>query len=284
MRLSTLIVLTLATATLVPEAAEAQQPLCAIDPASAIVLPAETHRDRRTGEVVVDSPAKRAYRLADGSVLLLGRMTIDADGHPNAYAPNNAGLDNTSSGGGPGRWYAIATRERNCPENGTPFVHMIGNPPRPYYVSKTTLTNPTVTGPNKCRTQANYVHSGEIPYVALSPLIATIDHRASTGRLAAVFDTRPASRRLAFAVHADQAPKSGFGEGSIALAEKLGLPSNPRAGGIGQRALLYVVFPDRLGFPANARAVEDAAGTAFARWGGMPRLQACEAALRGLPQ
>ena len=35
-------------------------------------------------------------------------MTIDADGAPNAYHPDNTGLDDLANAGTPGRWEGLA--------------------------------------------------------------------------------------------------------------------------------------------------------------------------------
>jgi hypothetical protein len=60
--------------------------------------------------------------------------------------------------------------------------------------------------------------------------------------------------------------------GFIALADALGIPSNPRAGGVSGR-MIYVIFPgsgDEL--PKDADAIRSAAGAQFAAWDGMAQL------------
>ncbi len=48
--------------------------------------------------------------------------------------------------------------------------------------------------------------------------------------------------KVAFAVFADVGPRSKLGEGSIALAQELGIPANPRSGGV-RGGVEYLVFP-----------------------------------------
>ena len=76
---------------------------------------------------------------------------------------------------------------------------------------------------------------------------------------------------------------SGFGEGSMALADDLNIASNPRKGGVEDREIIYVVYPDAIGFPKNAAQVRDDAAKSFATWGGDRRLQACDVEIRKHP-
>jgi len=61
-------------------------------------------------------------------------MTIDADGAPNAYHPDNIGLDDLSNAGSPGYWMGLA---KNA--DGEPFVQGPNDPfpaitfPRPHW-------------------------------------------------------------------------------------------------------------------------------------------------------
>ena len=235
---------------------------CAIDRANPIVIPA--------GD---DGAPKRAYRLPDGSIVFLGRFTIDADGSPHAYNPDNTGLDALSSAGRPGRWWALATDRRDCGPSGRPVLQQAGDPAPGFYVAKTSMENTAFS----CRQQRRYVNSETISYVALSPRLTQINR--SGGRLAVV----QRGMSTGFALHADQAPASGYGEGSMELARTLGLNPSPRHGGTGNRELLYLILPQRMGFPPNNDAVQTASRTAFEAWGGHARLMACRAAVEAAP-
>ncbi len=240
---------------------------CALDLSRPIIIP-------RNPKDPADTE-KRAYRLADGAVVFVGRLTIDADGHPRAYGPRGTGLDDLGNAGRPGNWWGLATDRRDCGPTGTPILQQAGDPAPGFFVSKTTMTAGT-----GCRRQDNYVHSGKIPYVALPPAIAKIAR--NQGRLAVVHN--PAGRATAFAVHADGAPPFGIGEGSMALARRLGLSDNPRRGGMNGRGLIYIVLPRQTGFPRDAADVDSRAQAAFTAWGGPARLAACRAAVERAPR
>ena len=249
-------------------AAAAASASCAIDLANPIVIPPD-----RPG-----AASKRAWRLADGSVVFAGRVTVDADGAPRAYNPSNTGLDFLGNAGKPGNWFGVVT-DTGKP-NGKPIVQGADDPAPGFFVSATAMTNPAVGNRRK---QRNYVDSSTIPYVALSPLIARIE--GNQGRLAMV--ARLSGDGVAQpAIQADQAPRSGIGEASIELTQRLGLNPSPKVGGTGSRDFLYLVLPptERAGFPADAAAVETAAQAAFARWGGAARLAACRTAVTAAPR
>lgn len=246
------------------DAARAQT--CPIDLANPIRIPKKANdpSDR----------IKHAYRLPDGSIVFLGRFTIDADGAPHAYNPSNTGLDHIGNAGSPGNWWALATNAPECGPTGTPVLQASDDPAPGFYVSKTTMEN-TAFG---CRKQRRYVNSETISYVALPPVVARVMN--NQGRLAVV------QRGLStgFAVHADQAPKFGVGEGSMELARTLGLNPSPRNGGTNIRELLFLILPQRMGFPPDNGAVQTASRTAFAAWGGFPRLMVCRTAVENAPR
>jgi len=240
---------------------------CSIDRNSPIVIPAHAKVDAR----------KQAYRLPDGSILFLGSFTIDADGAPNAYGPDNRGLDDIANAGSPGNWYGLATDAQDCGPTGTP-LHQSTNDPAPgFYVSTTSMTNPAV---QDCRKQRNYVDSTSIPYVALPKAIAKLDK--NRGNLVVI--ERLSGGSPEFAVLADGAPSYGFGEGSIELATRLGLNSDPRRGGTSQREIVFLEFTDRMGFPASADEVRSNSSAAFAKWGGEARLKVCRQVLSPPPR
>src|SRR5580704_6176725 len=63
-------------------------------------------------------------------------MTIDADGAPNAYHPDNVGLDDLANAGTPGRWEGLAKDA-----DGEPFIQGPADPFPGYYVSATALSD-----------------------------------------------------------------------------------------------------------------------------------------------
>ena len=239
---------------------------CALDVVHPIVVP-KNPRDK-------NDTVKHAYRLGDQSVVFLGRFDVDADGAPRAYGPNDSGLDFTRNAGSPGHWFGIATDAPGCGPKGRPLVQEANDPAPGFYVSTTAMTNPAV---HDCRNPHNYVDASEIPYVALPPAISSVD--AGGGSLVVIAD----GSNPQFALQADTAPAYGFGEGSIKLAQALGLNPNPRNGGVHERRFVYLVLRERGGFPASGNDVQATARAAFEAWGGVGRLQLCATAVRTAP-
>src|SRR5437016_13204432 len=69
----------------------------------------------------------------NGGVFFTARMTVDADGAPNAYGPRNTGLDYTANARGAHGWVALVTKKRGNP------VRQRIVPYRGFYVSTTSL-------------------------------------------------------------------------------------------------------------------------------------------------
>jgi len=77
-----------------------------------------------------------------------------------------------------------------------------------------------------------------VPYFVL-PIGFEREHpEVRLGDLAAVIH----QGRVAFAIYADRGPRGKIGEGSIRLAQELGIDADPRRGGVGG-GVIYVVFP-----------------------------------------
>ncbi|WP_281943329.1 MULTISPECIES: glycoside hydrolase family 75 protein [Paenibacillus] len=162
-------------------------------------------------------------------------MDIDADGSPHAYNPQNTGLDDLRSAGRPGHWIGIVTH--NDKPWGKPVIQKRTDPAPGYFVSQTALSdfNKHFTNPTA------YVNAEKIPYIVLPQKRS---FGAVLGDMAVVYNMK--NGRLAFAVYADRNAgiNQSIGEGSIALARALGINSNPRTGGTGNRGnVLYLVFP-----------------------------------------
>jgi hypothetical protein len=157
-------------------------------------------------------------------------MTIDADGAPNAYHPDNTGLDDLANAGTPGRWEGLAKDAE-----GEPFIQGPDDPFPGYYVSATALADRSkpVNDPTR------YVDASKIPFVVLPGGMAR-QLGARPGDFAAVFNQRNA--KSSYAIFGDVGPYDRIGEGSMALAENLGIRSDARNGGA-RRGILYLVFP-----------------------------------------
>jgi hypothetical protein len=157
-------------------------------------------------------------------------MTIDADGAPNAYHPDNSGIDDLQNAGAPGSWEGLAKDAQ-----GEPFVQGPDDPFPGYYVSETALADRS----KAVNDPARYVDASKIPFLVLPGGMAR-QLGARVGDFAIVFNER--NGKSSYAIFGDVGPYDRVGEGSVALAENLGIRSNARNGGT-WRGVLYLVFP-----------------------------------------
>jgi len=196
-------------------------------------------------------------------------LAIDADGAPDAYHPKGLGLDALGNAGKPGSWWGVVT-DTGKPD-GTPVVQGPADPRPGFYVSTTSLQDPKRPAPDPRR----YVDSITVPYVAISPrlLARSLAGGAKLGDVVAVVNV--ANGKVAYAVVADVGPKDKLGEGSIALAQALGVDGNPRRGGVG-KGIAYVVFPGSgAGWPRGVEEIAKDGAKLFQDWGGVERLREC---------
>jgi len=157
-------------------------------------------------------------------------MTIDADGAPNAYHPENVGLDDLANAGTPGRWEGLAKDA-----DGEPYIQGPDDPFPGFYVSETALADRSKAANDPTR----YVDASRIPFIVL-PGGTARQLGARPGDFAVVFNQR--NGKSAYAIFGDVGPFDRIGEGSMALAENLGVRSDARNGGA-RRGILYLVFP-----------------------------------------
>lgn len=215
--------------------------------------------------LVADFP-KEIWQLPSSpeAVFFKAGLAIDADGAPNAYHPDNIGLDNLRNAGKPGNWWGVVTDTGKA--DGTPVVQGSNDPFPGYYVSQTALKDP-----RKKRTDPTaYVDSREIPYIAL-PSKFKLGEAAQAlgivkGDLAAVFNGK--NSKMSYAIFADVGPRDSLGEGSIALAKNLGIKDSPKNGGT-SADVVYVVFPrSGNGRPQTIAEIESNGAQLLATWVG----------------
>ncbi len=202
--------------------------------------------------------------LGEDTFFFEAGMAIDADGASDTYHPDDIGKDFLAMAGRPGNWGALVT-DTGRPD-GTPIIQGADHPNQGYYISTTSLEDKS-----KERTDPQrYANSKEIPYVVLP-----MDKRggAKLGDFSVVINRK--NGRLSSAIFADIGPKNKIGEGSIALAEVLGINSNPKYGGIDD-GIVYIVFPNSgNGKPKPLSEINSRSKKLFNDWGGMKRLKAC---------
>jgi hypothetical protein len=183
---------------------------------------------RHDGEPERDIPIERMS--ANSAFFYESGMTIDADGAPNAYHPDNSGLDDLANAGSPGRWEGLAKDS-----DGEPFIQGPNDPFPGYYVSATALADRSKLANDPTR----YVDASKIPFVVLPGGIAR-QLGSRPGDFALVFNLR--NGKSSYAIFGDVGPYDRIGEGSVALAENLGIRSDARNGGT-RRGVVYLVFP-----------------------------------------
>lgn len=192
-------------------------------------------------------------------VAFKGGLSVDADGSPHAYHPANTGLDALANAGRPGNWWGLATDSR-----GKPVVQGANDPAPGYYVSTTALADPRFKPTDPRR----YVDSEKIPFIAMPPQLKS--QGVQLGDLVAVRNER--TGKTVFAVVADVGPKDHLGEGSIKLAQELGLNANPRNGGAGS-GISYVAFPgSKQTWPMTHEQLQAAGRRLYDAWGGDAQL------------
>lgn len=170
------------------------------------------------------------YDSLDSILVYTSGMTIDADGSPRAYHPvSDSGLDALANAGKKGNWWGIVTDNK-----GEPVVQDSTDPFPGFYISTTSLFD----GTKKETDPARYVNSDSILYVVI-PNNTTLLAFAKKGDFAYVENLR--NGKTSYAIFADVGPKDKIGEGSMKLAENLGIDPSPRSGGQAD-SVLYTVF------------------------------------------
>jgi glycosyl hydrolase group 75 (putative chitosanase) len=203
------------------------------------------------------------WRMADSAAFFFeDGMTIDADGAPNAYNPDNTGLDDLANAGSPGHWGALAVDA-----DGNPYIQGLDDPYPGYYVSTTSLSDRT----KKRNDPRKYVDASKIPYIVL-PRDVVVQTGAHLGDFAVVLNVR--NGKTSNAIFADIGT---MGEGSVALADNLGLWSNAREGGT-RRGIFYLVFTGSgNGKPRANDEINEQAESLLRDWGGTDRMISCSA-------
>jgi Fungal chitosanase of glycosyl hydrolase group 75 len=239
-----------------PEPTESQERAnsCAIARSTLLNFVVWSRDRQRFHEVPIwQLPDSQAFFFVSG-------MTIDADGAPNAYDPDDTGLDDIANAGGPAHWDGIITdREGNL------LVQGESDPFPGYYISCTSLSDQS----KKLTDPTRYVDASKIPYVVLPNDLAE-RAGARLGDFAVVMNLR--NGKSSYAIYADIGT---MGEGSIALADKLGIWSDARRGGQSD-GILYLVFPGSGNLePRTIDEIQSEAEKLLHDWGGIEKLASC---------
>jgi Fungal chitosanase of glycosyl hydrolase group 75 len=192
------------------------------------------------GKTVYNIESKKVFIVTSG-------FMIDADGSPKAYHKNSKiALDYLGNAGKPGNWWALATDNKK--RNGNPIIQSSTDPAPGYYVSMTSLQDNTkrYADPNR------YVNSETVPFIAIPPKFSP-DFKL--GDIALVVNKKNDKR--CWAIFADTGPNGKIGEGSIYLAEQLGIKSSPKAGGASSDIVYILIKNSGKGKPLTKNEIEE---------------------------
>lgn len=202
--------------------------------------------------------------VIDGALAYAGGLAVDADGCPTAYKPGGGGLDALGNAGHPGNWYGLVTDTGD--PGGAPVVQGTSDPAPGYFVSQTALVDRT----KKRGDPRRYVDSLVVPYASVA---RDLLDRVALGDLGACLWRNA----LAGFVVAEVGPRGKYGEGSIALADALGVTGRGQVRGRGlSSGVAWVVFPGSRAQPAWPRDLAEfqaAALVLLEKWGGAGRLR-----------
>lgn len=211
-------------------------------------------------DVVYDSYIDKdidIYRLNNSdAIFYTSKMAIDVDGATCSYNSADTGCDYLVNAGKD----TLARRP-----DGELCTQGPQDPYPGYYVSMTSLTDGQ--NPNDCDYR-KYVNSEEIPYIVL-PGGWYSDWSIELGDFATVVNLNSPLLKVSHAIYADIGPASKIGEGSVALAEALGVKSDPKTGGIDD-GILYIVYPGSGAGPNKLRTlaeIENNGEELFSNWG-----------------
>jgi hypothetical protein len=211
----------------------------------------EAKNNGKTIPVVSLSENPKAFAYLTG-------MMIDADGAPNAYGPGDCGIDELINAGEPGHWSSLAT-DTGKPD-GNPLVK------NGFYISTTSLEDKS----KKIDEPGRFVDATQIPFFVLPPLVEKKGD-ARLGDFGMVINLD--NGRSSPAIFADQGPPGKLGEGSVALAQALGVDANARIGGTNE-GIIYIVFPRSGSERMRSLAeIKENATRMFQQAGGMQRVR-----------
>src|SRR5262245_7827268 len=101
----------------------------------------------------------RSFPNTKAYFYISSRMEIDADGAPNAYHPEDKGIDALANAGYPhGQWKSVLVTDPN--DQSQPFIQPAGSFAG-FFVSKTALQDPAFPETD----QRKYVNSANVPYI-----------------------------------------------------------------------------------------------------------------------
>jgi hypothetical protein len=166
--------------------------------------------------------------------------SVDADGAPNAYHPDDIGLDKLTSAGYPHTnwWKDVLVPDPDHPSK--PYVQPDGQYAG-YFVAATSLRTPH----GDPLDPATYVDARKFPYVVLPTGFTALPHVARPGDVGFATNLKSGMTTTFIVGDAGGGPDAKLGEGSIALFVSLGGQNpSPRDGtGVPIGKIQYIIFP-----------------------------------------
>ena len=181
------------------------------------------------------------WQLADQSLSYVAGMTVDADGSPRCYGPNDSGLDATVCAGHPGNWWGILTVD------GEPLIQGPDDPAPGMYVSTTSLQNKDYLATDPRR----YLNAELVPFVVIPGILAKQCSGVALGCKVLVQNIKTGDQTLA--VCGDIGPSTHLGEVSMKVASIMGVNNSPRIGGDPRLIYRYTFDP---GTPAQGYSLQ----------------------------
>jgi Fungal chitosanase of glycosyl hydrolase group 75 len=213
---------------------------------------------------VVASVSIWSVRGEPASFIFKAGAKIDCDGAPNAYGPNNSGIDYTANGGDPtsgkpGAWWGGPVDKNN-----KAIIQKIYEPFPGFYVSATSLGNSAYPDYSQYR----YIDAGSIPFIVLP---GNHQNGARVGDVCLCYNEKTGDN--CYGIFADVGPSSKIGEISVRMAQALKIPDDPKTGGTESKSIVYLVFPGSVGTWKPPHIWWDIANTTVSAWGGLARVK-----------
>jgi peptidoglycan hydrolase-like protein with peptidoglycan-binding domain len=213
----------------------------------------------------------RLIRLAGGqAVFFTSRMHIDADGCPQAYGPDNSGIEDNRNAQQSDGSFSPDVIVLNG--NGHPVRQGPNDPAPGFFISMTALSDPD----RQTRDPRKWVNALTVPYIVLP---GGGVGGAQAGDAALVIDRHTGTQVKA--IVGDIGPRDETGEGSMFLAGRITGMSvdqiteqeartpesfiNPRSGGTEEHRFRYIAFPGtRMRWPKTVAEIEARVDAALA--------------------
>lgn len=165
---------------------------------------------------------------------------VDADGAPNAYHPDDIGLDFLANAGYPHTswWRDVLVPD---PDHPTRAYRQTQGEHAGYFVAMTSLRHPG----GDPRDPARYVDATQFPYVVIPTGFGALPHVAKPGDVGLATNLANGKTTAFIVGDSGGGGDAKLGEGSIALFAALGGENpNPRNGsGVPSGTIQYIVFP-----------------------------------------